>query len=105
MKTYIANFFIWWYAIKLFDYLYLVRFVFIWLMIRTRALPMLKYINKPLYGDDSFWGKLIGPIIRFFWGIGGLIISIFFSLPFIILVPVVILLPLAPLLQVIIFLI
>lgn len=74
-------------------------------MIRTKALPMLKYITKPLYGDESFIGKIIGPVIRLFWGVGGLIISLFFSLPFILFVPIIILIPLAPILQVIIFLV
>ncbi len=100
MREYFLNFFVWYYLIKFGEYLRFVRFVFVFLMMKTNALPMIKYIKYPMFGDYSRLGKIIGPILRFFWALIGSIISLIVIIPFLFLVPIVFLLPILPVIQI-----
>jgi len=96
MKEYLINFFVWWYVYKMSDYALYIKHRFTFLMIQTRALPMLKYLFTPLYGYDSFTGIIISFFIRITWGFWGLVLCCILVFPFLISFFIAMVLPLLP---------
>lgn len=96
MKEYTLNFFIWYYIYKVRDLGLTVYSRFVFILILTRTLPMIKNIYKPMFGDNDIVGRLIGLFIRFWWSLFGLIVSVVYIIPFVIAFIIFILLPLIP---------
>lgn len=64
---------------------------------------MVRNFGRPLYGDTSPAGRLMGFFIRFWWIIFGGVISIIFIIPFIAGLLVSIVLPFIPIYQILLF--
>jgi hypothetical protein len=96
MREYTLNFFIWFYIYKVKDFALTVYGRFVFILIYTRTLPMIRNIYKPMFGDNDLIGRLIGFFIRFWWSLFGLIISLVYITPFVIAFIIFILLPLIP---------
>lgn len=96
MNIFIVQFFVWWYSVKVSGYIAFVRFVFLYLMITTRGLPMWQNLNKPFFGDTSIWGRGIGIVIRFWWAMFATLISMIIVFPLAAFSVVVVLIPVLP---------
>lgn len=67
MQRYLVNFFVYWYTVevpvaftKMYEQLLL-------LLEATKTLPMATNLTKPLYQDDSPFGRNLGFVIRLLW--------------------------------------
>lgn len=100
MAEYTINFIIWWYFYKLPEISRTILFQYVFMLNKTRSLPMAQNLFKPLYGDTSSTGILIGIPIRFFWMMGGGILSTLYIIPFVLFLLLFATLPLVPVIQI-----
>ncbi len=96
MKEYTIGVAEWWYGIKVKEILNFVIFRITFLLVLTKTLPMIKSYTKPLYGDNSKMGRVIGVFIRTWWIILGSFTVAVLSIPYIALLIFAIVLPLLP---------
>jgi len=93
MKEYLFNYFIWWYFFKSKEVWEWAYSEFIFMMNLTGSLPMLKNLKKPLFGDKRLSGRIVGFGIRSFWGFLGMIISVIYFLPYLLLFLIYLIIP------------
>ena len=101
MKDYIFEFFTWFYFVKFYNYLLFVRFVFVFLMIETNALRMIRLIQYQIYTSDfglAGFIRFVNEIILFFISTT---LSLLLTLPFVILIPIFLFLPVLPIIQIV----
>jgi len=68
MKNYLVNFFVWWYGYIFLNYFKCkVYQKYINLLYKNRVIPMIMSYREPLYGDNSYFGRILGVIIRTAW--------------------------------------
>lgn len=75
MKLYLVNFLMWWYYYIFGKSLVNTYKKYVNLLHKNRVIPMVLSYKKPLYGDNSLFGRIMGILIRTGWIIQGIIIS------------------------------
>lgn len=71
----------------------------------TNALNMVKNLTKPLYQDDSMFGRSFGFLIRSIWVSFGTIYSVITTIPFALIALIITLAPIFPLILIISFIV
>ena len=98
MKHYFINFFVWWYGYIFLNYFKdKVYEKYLNLLHKNRVIPMIISYRKPLYGDNSYFGRILGIIIRTGWIFLGSVHSTIIIIPNMFLALVIFCLPFWPL--------
>ncbi len=99
MNEYFYNAFYWWYMIKVKEYFLFVRRRYLFMLNRTDSLPMARNMFRPMFGDETKMGYMIGIFIRIWWVSIGVTLSSFLIIPYILFGVFLFLLPLIPFIQ------
>lgn len=67
MQRYVTNFFVYWYRVEVPSAWRRLYKHLLYLLESTSTLPMATNLNKPLYQDDSPFGRNLGFVIRLVW--------------------------------------
>lgn len=101
MINQISNFFVWYYLVKVKAVAVGVGEKFTYSMNKSHTIDMVRNLSKPLYQDNSSFGKIVSLFIRFWWVGLGTVYSLLTTIPRVFWLSILIVLPLVPFIQLI----